>query len=154
MSVKSILLSVMILLGGCAHAPASMVSAEGKPFALGQLAGKVVLLDFFATWCEPCKATLPSAQRLAERLGPRGLVVYAVNTEKKADGALFLKGLGVTLPLLRDDDGVQAEALGGQNLPFAVLLDRHGTPRFRQEGVVDGGEERIGREAEKLLAEP
>jgi thiol-disulfide isomerase/thioredoxin len=139
----------------CAHARGpALLTADGKSFELKQMAGKVVLLDFWATWCEPCKATLPATQRIADKLGPRGLTTYVVNVEKQSvEVARFLADLHVGLPVLRDPDGVQAEALGGNNLPFAVLLDRSGAVRFREEGARDGVEERLQAEAEKLLAE-
>ena len=132
-----------------------LTTGEGKPYSIAAERGQVVLLDFWATWCEPCKATLPNAQRLADRLGGKGLRVYAVNIE--ADAALarpFLDSLHVTLPILHDPSGRAAEELGGSNLPFLVLFDRGGTIRFRQEGAPEGLEEKVAAEVEKLLAEP
>ena len=151
--MRALLASLCLL--GCAHASGGLVTADGKSFELKQVAGQVVLLDFWATWCQPCKATLPATQRIADKLGPRGLRVYAVNVEPASvEVALFLAELHVTLPVLRDPDGVQAEALGGANLPFAVLLDRKGAVRFKQEGAPEGIEERLHEEAQRLLAEP
>ena len=148
-------LCAALCLLGCAHAGGGLQSADGKSFELKQVAGKVVLLDFWATWCQPCKATLPATQRIADKLGPRGFAAYVVNVEKQSiEVGLFLKELKVSLPVLRDPGGVQAEAMGGANLPFAVLIDRQGAVRFKQEGAPDGVEEILTTEAEKLLAEP
>ena len=128
---------------------------QGAPFALESARGEVVLLDFWATWCEPCRATLPAAQRVADHLAAKGLRAYVVSVDAKPDGIrAFLDGLHVTLPVLTDPSGVAAEGLGGANLPFVVLLDRKGKLRFKQEGAAEGGEQRLQAEAEKLLAEP
>jgi thiol-disulfide isomerase/thioredoxin len=145
--------AALLLLAGCASAPPALRTPQGQAMSLPGLQGKVVLLDFWATWCEPCKATLPATQRLAERLAPQGLSVYAVNVEAKPDEAApFLRKLGVTLPLLFDQDGALAEQLGGRNLPFAVLLDARREVRFRMEGAPDDAEKRIAQAAEALLA--
>ncbi len=157
--MKSLALAIALFASACASGPKpakglTLATPEGQPFALEQLAGKVVLLDFWATWCQPCRATLPSTQRLAEKLAARGLVTYVVNVEKQSvDVAPFLKELRISLPVLRDPDGAQAEKLGGANLPFAVLIDRRGQVRFRHEGAPDGLEETLGKEAEALVAE-
>jgi thiol-disulfide isomerase/thioredoxin len=145
---------IAFVLAACARGNApSFKTADDKSFELKQLNGQVVLLDFFATWCEPCKSALPAAQRVSQKLSVKGFRAYAVNVEKNADAAGFLKGLNVELPLLRDTDGVQAEAMGAINLPFSVLIDRKGVVRWKHEGFTDESEAQLAAEADKLLAE-
>jgi thiol-disulfide isomerase/thioredoxin len=159
-SALQLCLPLALLAASCAGSrPGSarevrLATLDGKPFELKQLQGRVVLLDFWATWCEPCRATLPVAQRLSDRYAARGLSAYAVNVERKLEGVpRFLEELHVDLPVLNDPGGDQAEALGGANLPFAVLLDRGGAVRFRSEGAREDTEEKLAAEVDKLLAE-
>ena len=158
-TLRAALGAALLALAGCAHTSVSsasdvrLQSPEGQSFELQQLSGKVVLLDFWATWCEPCKRTLPETQQLAERFGARGLSAFAVNVERSGDAATFLRELNVALPLLRDPDGAQAEALGGNSLPFAVLFDKRGRVRVRQQGAVDNGQQKLAEQIEKLLGE-
>ncbi len=153
--MKLTLFAIVFALAACTRSNApSFKTADDKSFELRDLNGQVVLLDFFATWCEPCKSALPAAQRLSQKLSAKGFRAYAVNVEKNADAAGFLKQLNVDLPLLRDADGMQAEAMGAVNLPFAILIDRKGSVRWKHEGFTDESAAQLAAEADKLVAEP
>ena len=99
-----------------------------------------------------CSSLLLGLLALGSAL-PAGAAAPATASEFDKAVAPFLAELRITLPVLRDPDGAQAEQLGGANLPFAVLIDRRGQVRFRHEGAADGHEETLAKEAEALVAE-
>jgi thiol-disulfide isomerase/thioredoxin len=131
----------------------------GERFDIASERGNVVLLDVWATWCEPCRETLPYYDRLARELGPRGLKVYAMSIDEDARAvAAFVKETGLTLPVLLDANATVAErTLRVQAMPTSFLLDRSGAVRQVHEGVEETAlalYTRTRAEVERLLAEP
>jgi thiol-disulfide isomerase/thioredoxin len=131
----------------------------GERFDIASERGNVVLLDVWATWCEPCRETLPYYDRLARELGPRGLKVYALSIDEDARAvAHFVKETGLALPVLLDSNASVAErTLRVQAMPTSFLLDRSGVVRQVHEGVEDTAlalYTRTRAEVEALLAEP
>ena len=124
---------------------------EGKlPDALK---GKVILLDFWASWCDPCKASFPVLEDLHKRQGPKGLVVIAVNVdENRADMDDFLKIHAATFTMLRDVKQKLVETAGIATMPSSFQIDREGKVRFVHSGF--RGEEtkkKYEEEIESLL---
>jgi thiol-disulfide isomerase/thioredoxin len=117
--------------------------------------GNVVLLDVWATWCEPCKDSLPVYQRLAEQYASRGLRVYAINVDEDVRQVEpFLAETGVKIPVLLDTGAQFAESvLRVSVMPSSFLLDRRGEIRHVHEGFSPGLEETVRREIDALLAE-
>ncbi len=119
---------------------------DGTPgtLALGNLRGRVVLLDFWATWCNPCVKMLPVLDGLAREWGSRGLTILGVNTDglPPEDPALrsFLREHGPAYPMVIDVDGRVADAYKVQGLPHIVLIDRGGTVRKVFWGYTTHGE--------------
>lgn len=109
---------------------------EGR-WQLAQARGQVVVLNFWASWCEPCVAELPSLERLARRHAV-GLQVLALNFRER-DSAIerFLARHPLALPILRDLDGAAAKACRIRVFPTTVVLDRRGSPAFTVTGEVD-----------------
>ncbi len=101
---------------------------NGKPVSLRGLEGQVVLLDFWATWCPPCVASLPHLETLHERYRAQGLVVLGINQEPDdVEGVQsFLRQHDVTFPSVRDDQGI-AWAYGVYSFPTSVLVGRDQT---------------------------
>jgi thiol-disulfide isomerase/thioredoxin len=132
---------------------------EGRPGeyqTLGELRGRVVLLNFWATWCVPCRREFPALEILAEELGPRGLSIVAVNiedTEANAAVARFLAEAAPTFPVLRDLDLQLAQSLQVPGMPATFLVDRQGRLRWEHSGYQAGDEEQYRQQAELLLAE-
>ena len=114
-------------------APAfALQTVDGKEVKLADHKGSVVLLDFWATWCGPCKVELPHTQQFSDdkELAAKGLRVFTINErEPREKVANFLKANNYTLPTLLDTDGSVADAYRAQGLPLTVLIGRDGVVR-------------------------
>lgn len=106
----------------------SMRSADGKTTVkLVDYRGKVVLLNFWATWCPPCREEMPGMQRLYERYRDRGLVVVTVAVDRDTAGvAAFIKQQRFSFPVGHDPDSTVADRYRATYLPATFLLDRQG----------------------------
>ena len=125
-----------------------LLDTSGKQWTTADFAGRAVLLNFWASWCEPCRAEMPSLQQLADKHGPAKLLVLAINfKELPARAIQFSKTSGVALPVLLDVDGKAAAGWGVRIFPTTLLIDSRGRPRQRVKGEVDWG----GSDAEKLV---
>lgn len=113
---------------------------SGNVWRLADLRGKAVLINFWASWCEPCRAEMPSLQALAERQGPHRLVVLAVNfKESPATVAQFVQRTGLRLPVLPDPQGAIARQWGVRIFPSTVLIAADGRVRAVVRGELDWG---------------
>jgi thiol-disulfide isomerase/thioredoxin len=120
--------------------------------ALKDLSGQVVLIDFWASWCGPCKRTLPELARLGAR--HPGLKVLAVSIdEDRAKAVGFLKGKDWGLQTLHDSGREVAASYDLAGMPSAVLIDRRGVLRGRWDGYTERDLGRMEAEARKLLEE-
>lgn len=99
--------------------------------------GKAVLLNFWASWCEPCRTEMPALQTLAAREQTH-LQVLTINLKESPEAiARFVQATALSLPVLRDPLGDTARAWGVRIYPSTVLLDRHGVPRATVRGALD-----------------
>ena len=154
---------VVLYIGGYLRIPDPLEGTSAKGFRLASLDGKevdladhlgkdVILLDFWAVWCPPCRASIPELPRLSEAFGGRGLVIYAVNQQDSTTAVQnFLKGVSVSVPVLMDTEGVAGNLYGVTGIPKIVLIDRSGTVVFVQAGYGPGSEWAIRRAIEKAL---
>lgn len=128
---------------------------DGAPYSVASDRGSVVLLDVWATWCEPCRDALPVYEQLAREYGGRGLKVYALNVDEDARAIpAFVEEVKVSLPILLDENAEVAErTLGVKMMPTTFLVDRQGVVRFVHEGFSEGVLQRYQEEIEQLLAE-
>lgn len=124
----------------------------GETWDLAQAKGQAVLLNFWATWCEPCRAEMPSLQALHELYRDRKLQVVAVNFRESRDVVLrYRDALGLDFTVLRDSYGDVSQAWGVRTFPTSVLMDRSGRPLWSVQGEVDWMETSVQKKIEALL---
>ena len=139
--------------GKPAAPPVELLTPEGAPFSLKQLRGKVVLVNFWATWCEPCITEMPSLQRLRNELAADGFEVLAVNYQEgpaRING--FIQKMKLTLPVVRDTDGSVARSWGARVFPASYLVDRDGNIRHSVIGAADWTSPKMVSTIRTLLA--
>ena len=129
-----------------------LLDTTGKTWQLADLRGRAVLLNFWASWCEPCRAEMPTLQQVADLYGTDKLLVLAINFKEAAARALqFAKTTGVSLPVLLDTSGKQAGLWGVKVFPTTLMLDSRGQPQHRVKGEVDWTSGAAGKLIDGLL---
>lgn len=109
------------------QAPAFELSAEGTDVKLSDYRGKVVYLDFWASWCDPCRRSFPWMNQLQSRYGSDGFAVVAVNLDESQQEAIkFLQQIPASFDIAYDPSGKTAEAYGLKAMPSSFLIDRNG----------------------------
>jgi peroxiredoxin len=132
--------------------PLELADAKGAVHRLADYRGKVVLLNFWATWCEPCRDELPDLERLRVALAGRPFVVLAVQTGGSARTAQdTADALHLRFPLLLDRDKAVTEAFGVDTLPTTFLIDATGAVRSKHVGERKWSDVRARREIAALL---
>lgn len=163
--MRSLLLLALLVAAPCAAAveagapaPAftgAPLAGGGEPLQLESLRGKVVYLDFWASWCGPCRLSLPWMESLRREFAPAGFEVVAVNVdERPADGAAFLKRFAVTYPVVGDGKGAVATLYDVREMPSSYLIDRAGTVRKVHRGFNRRDAAKLRDAVAKLVAEP
>ncbi|TWT47640.1 TlpA family protein disulfide reductase [Botrimarina hoheduenensis] len=127
---------------------------KGESIDLESLVGnKVVLLDFWATWCPPCVAALPKIDRVADAYKEKGLAFYAVNQDETAEEVTkFLEARELTPPVLLDKGGVTARSFRVRGLPTSVLIGKDGRVQVVHVGLGANLEQQLSAEIESLIA--
>jgi peroxiredoxin len=127
----------------------------GAMHRLADWRGQVILLNFWASWCQPCVEEMPGIQRLVGQMQGRGFVVVAVNVaEAQRRATRSAEQMGLSFPVLLDAEAETFHAWGGKALPTSALIDRQGRLRYVGLGPLEwDGAEAIGR-VEALLEEP
>ena len=121
--------------------------------SLADYRGKVVVLNYWASWCEPCRAESPLLQDWHERLEPRGATVLGVDVlDATPDAQEFINEFGLTYPMLKDGDGDTQKSFGVAAYPETVVIDRRGRLRAIERGPVDDAF--FERHVVPLLKEP
>ena len=132
-----------------------LADLDGKRWTLAALAGKVVLLNFWATWCEPCRIEMPSLDALARRHHEGHLVILAVNYRETADVIRsFLEHMPYRATILLDGDGDAATDWTPRVFPSTVLIGRDGKPTATVLGDLDWMSASAHAMVEPLLAAP
>jgi thiol-disulfide isomerase/thioredoxin len=142
--------------------PATAAWKEGTPLPnlasfglegpLPELKGKVVYLDFWASWCAPCKASFPVLDRWHRELTAKGFIVLAVSVdEKSADMEKFLKKAGITFPVVRDSTHRLVGEADVNAMPTSFLIDRQGVIRHIHNGFHPDDEKTLAAQINALL---
>ena len=137
---------------GAAAPQLSLRDLEGRPHTLAAYRGKVLLINFWATWCEPCRQEMPSIQRLRDKLGPKGLAVLAVNVdEPDARVRQFIKTTGLDLTIVMDPSKTVTRNWGVRYLPVSFIVGPDGRVRYRVVGDIDWDNDTVVATLSQLL---
>ena len=116
----------------------TLANPGGKKVSLKDYRGKVVFLNFWATWCPDCRTEMPAMDRLYREFKGQGLEIVAVNVKDKREDALaFVKKLKITYPIAMDPEGEVGLLYGAFGLPATYLIDRKGVVLARMWGAAD-----------------
>lgn len=158
----ALLTSSLLLIQGCSDNATAPIAAmepapdfnmtlfDGGDFQLGAQKGKVVVINFFASWCVSCGEETPVIERLSHTYAPQAVVFLGIavdDTEKKAKE--FMKKMGLTIPAGLDKTGKIKDAYGIYGMPTTFFIDKNGKVSYFHAGVVT--EELLKHEIDKLL---
>jgi peroxiredoxin len=159
--------AVTLVIGGClistsaaavtlaAVAPDfALRSSSGTNMRLSDQRGQVVMVNFWATWCGPCREELPLLNRLYEKYQAAGFTLLGVNVDSSTKEALGMaKRLGVQFPVLFDDRKEASRLYGLESMPWTALIDRNGKVRYVHAGYKPGYEKTYEAQVRELLKE-
>ncbi|OGU60304.1 MAG: hypothetical protein A2X64_03675 [Ignavibacteria bacterium GWF2_33_9] len=128
----------------------ALLDANGNKVSLNSLKGKVVVLDFWATWCNPCKIVMPTIQKIHDKYKSKNVLVYGVNTWEKSDASKFMKENKYTYGLLLKGDKV-AENYKVTGIPSLYVIDKNGKIILAEVGVQGDLEQKLAKAIESSL---
>jgi cytochrome c biogenesis protein CcmG, thiol:disulfide interchange protein DsbE len=128
----------------------ALPDAKGETVGLDKLRGQVVYVDFWASWCGPCKRSFPWMNEMQQKYGGKGLAIIAINVDKKREDAdRFLRQVTPTFAVVYDGTGAAPAAFGVKTMPSSYLIDARGTIVEVEQGFHD---ERKGALEERIRA--
>ena len=127
---------------------------DGPNVRLQEQRGRVVLVNFWATWCGPCRKEMPHLSRLYDKYRASGFVLLGVNVDEDTRNAAGVASkLGLKFPVLLDADKKTSQLYDVNAMPSTVLIDRDGRVRYVHRGYVDGYEDTYDKQIRELLKE-
>jgi peroxiredoxin len=125
---------------------------DGPNLRLKEQRGRVVMVNFWATWCGPCRQEMPQLNRLYEKYKASGFVLLGVNVDDDQHKAAEVAAkLGVTFPVLLDTDKAVSKLYDLSTMPSTVLIDRDGKVRYVHRGYLTGYEDNYEKQIRELL---
>jgi peroxiredoxin len=129
-------------------------SSSGRNVRLSELRGQVVLINFWASWCSPCRQELPLLNKIYTQYRSAGFMLLAVNVDdSRKDAEAMLKRLDLRFPTLFDGNKNVAKLYGVDTMPATLVIDRDGHVRFVHRGYLDGYERKYEQQVRELLKE-
>lgn len=127
-------------------------SDSGRNVRLSELRGQVVLINFWASWCNPCRQELPLLNKIYARYRAAGFMLLAVNVDdNQKDAEAMLKRLDLRFPTLFDGNKNVAKLYGVDTMPVTLLIDRDGRVRYVHRGYYGGYEQKYEQQVRELL---
>lgn len=159
-TLRTLLLAALVSVPALAVAPQgpapgfSLTGMDGKPVSLDQFKGQVVMINFWATWCGPCRQEMPLLDKLYAKYKPMGFTLLGVNVEpdsKLASG--FLQKTPVTFPILFDTSSEVSKLYEVAGMPSTAIVDRKGNLRWVHKGYKPGDENEYLNQIRALVRE-
>ena len=153
--IANSLVCLVLLFGSYAHAqkaPAFVLPGDDKSINLEKLKGKVVYLDFWASWCAPCRKSFPWMNNIHSRFDSNKFTIIAVNLDtSKADAKKFLQSVPAKFDIAYDPDGTVAEKYHLKAMPSSYLIDKRGNLVFAHKGYRESETAEIEEKIHQLI---
>jgi thiol-disulfide isomerase/thioredoxin len=159
-TMRALLLAALVAMPALAVGPQGpapvfqLTSMDGKPVSLDQFKGQVVMINFWATWCGPCRQEMPLLDQLYTKYKPMGFTLLGVNVEPDSTLASgFLKKTPVTFPILFDTKSEVSKLYQVAGMPSTAIVDRKGNLRWVHKGYKPGDENEYLNQIRALVRE-
>jgi len=137
-----------------AAADFTLPGLDGKAVSLSDYRGRLVIMEFWATWCGPCRSSLPSLEAIFRRYHDRGVTVLLVNQEETPERIRRWAGKRFTAPILLDESGDVAGRYRVEGIPQLFIIDQEGKIVYRHDGYGGGLERSLELILQELLPQP
>ncbi|WP_111979237.1 TlpA family protein disulfide reductase [Algibacillus agarilyticus] len=132
----------------------TLKNLEGKNQRLAEQKGQIIVLNFWASWCGPCRKEMPILETLHNKYTDLGVAVWAVNVEQESEaGRKFIADIGVNLPIFFDETNTISANYDVKAMPTTVVIDRDGKVRYVFKGYKSGYEKKYAKAIKKLIRE-
>ena len=156
-ALAAILMLALPAWAGAGDAPApefTLQSLDGKTVTLGQYKGDVVMINFWASWCGPCRQEMPLLDDIYKQYKDMGFVLIGVNVEPDAhDANAWLAKTPVSYPILSDPKSAVSQLYQVQAMPTTVIIDRQGVVRYVHNGYLPGDENQYMNSIRSLIVQ-
>ena len=132
----------------------TLKSQSGENLKLSEFRGDVVLINFWASWCGPCRQEMPLLDQLYQRYNPIGFTILGINVEENSDQARrLLKEVPVSFPILFDKQNTVSKLYNLVGMPSTMIVDRDGNIRYQHFAYLPGYEKKYEEQIKELLRE-